>query len=62
MRKEEPVRPPKVCEEGLASYVLITCKKPTSEGQMEVEMSYEGDPDLVAFLIESACVRIQEQM
>gem|GEM_PF-1991423 len=35
-------------------YVLITCKKPSSEGKMEVEMTYEGDACLAAYLIESA--------
>ena len=35
-------------------YVLITCKKPSIEGKMEVEMTYEGNPCLAAYLIESA--------
>jgi hypothetical protein len=35
-------------------YVLITCKKPSSEGKMEVEMTYEGNACLAAYLIESA--------
>ena len=35
-------------------YVLITCKKPSIEGKMEVEMTYEGDACLAAYLIESA--------
>ena len=35
-------------------YVLITCKKPSKEGKMQVEMTYEGDANLAAYLIESA--------
>jgi len=37
-----------------ASYVLITCAEPCDEGRMEVEMTYEGDQDLVSYLLESA--------
>ena len=29
-------------------YVLITCGEPTQDGQMEVEMTYGGDPVLAA--------------
>ncbi len=37
-----------------ACYVLITCGEPTEDGRMEVEMTYEGDASLAAYLIESA--------
>ena len=37
-----------------ACYVLITCGKPAEDGKMQVEMTYEGDSSLAAFLIESA--------
>ncbi len=37
-----------------ACYVLITCGKPAKDGKMQVEMTYEGDSSLAAFLIESA--------
>lgn len=37
-----------------ACYVLITCSKPTLEGEMEVEMNYEGDIDLAALLVDNA--------
>lgn len=36
-------------------YVLITCGRPSKEGKMQVEMTYEGDACLAAYLIESAC-------
>lgn len=36
------------------SFVLITCTKPSEEGTMNVEMDYEGDRDLIAYLMKSA--------
>ncbi len=35
-------------------YVLITCGEPSEDGKMQVEMTYEGDEVLAAYLIESA--------
>ncbi len=40
--------------ENCACYVLITCSTPTKDGKMNVEMQFEGDESLAAFLIESA--------
>ncbi len=37
-----------------ASYILITCDKAGTDGRMQVQMSYEGDPDLVSCLIDGA--------
>ena len=37
-----------------ASYVLITCAEANDDGRMEVEMTYEGDSDLVSYLLDSA--------
>lgn len=37
-----------------ACYVLITCETPSSGGDMQVEMSYEGDPALASFLLQGA--------
>lgn len=36
------------------SFLLITCTEPSKEGKMDVEMDYEGDRDLIAFLMKSA--------
>lgn len=36
------------------SFVLITCSEPSEGGKMDVELSYEGDKDLIAYLVESA--------
>lgn len=35
-------------------YVLLTCSEPAPDGSMEVEMKYEGDRSLAAYLINSA--------
>lgn len=37
-----------------ACYVLITCDGFDSSGQMQVEMSYEGDRTLVSYLLKGA--------
>ena len=44
----------RMLSKGNACYVLITCGQPTEEGNMQVEMTYEGDACLAAYLIESA--------
>jgi len=36
------------------SYVLITCTEPTHEGEMNVEMACEGDPDLLSMMVDGA--------
>lgn len=42
-------------------YVLITCGRPSKEGKMQVEMTYEGDAVLASYLIESASGLMDEQ-
>jgi hypothetical protein len=44
-----------------ASFVLITCQHPDQKGSMQVEMIYEGDPCLVAMLIENAQGYLQDE-
>lgn len=44
----------KALNDNCACYVLITCSEPNVEGKMEVEMNYEGDECLAAFLVENA--------
>ena len=43
-----------------ACYVLITCGEPKPDGQMDVEMAYDGDPVLAAYLLQSAQSYIDE--
>lgn len=49
-----PLKLKKFLIENNECYVLITCGKPSKEGKMQVEMTYEGDACLAAYLIESA--------
>ncbi len=44
-----------------ACYVLITCEKPSKDGHMNVEMTYEGEVDLAAYLINTAQGILDEQ-
>jgi len=43
-------------------YVLITCTAPTGKGEMSVEMNYEGDDMLAAFLIDNASQIFDEKI
>ena len=42
-------------------YVLITCDAPSEDGNMNVQMSYEGDATLAAFLLQGAQWFMDEQ-
>jgi hypothetical protein len=53
-RKDVPKQVKKLLEQTNECYVLITCGKAREDGTMQVEMTYEGDADLAAYLIESA--------
>lgn len=35
-------------------YVLITCGQPSEDGEMQVEMTYQGDAALAAYLLQGA--------
>lgn len=45
-----------------ACYVLITCTEPSEKGNMEVELHFEGDEKLAAFLVENASQVFDEQI
>ena len=51
----------KILAQKNACYVLITCGKPSASGEMKVEMTYEGDATLAAYLLESAQGIIEEK-
>lgn len=44
-----------------ACYVLITCDEPSDDGRMQVEMSYEGDATLAAYILQGAQFHLNEQ-
>jgi hypothetical protein len=41
-------------------YVLIACGEPSENGEMEVEMTYEGDKALASYLLQSAQGLLEE--
>lgn len=43
-----------VLEKDPSCYVLITCGNPSEDGQMQVEMTYQGDAVLAAYLLQGA--------
>lgn len=45
-----------------ACYILVTCDKPGINGDMQVEMSYQGDPTLASYLLEGAQSLIDEDV
>ncbi len=53
-KRKVPQDVKKVLAKNHSCYILITCGKPSADGNMQVEMSYEGDACLAAYLIESA--------
>jgi len=48
--KRNEVKAP-ITDEKVACYVLITCKEPAEDGDMQVEMTCEGDENLIDYLI-----------
>ncbi|MBI5273098.1 MAG: hypothetical protein HY861_03860 [Chlamydiia bacterium] len=42
-------------------YVLIACSTPAENGNMDVEMHFEGDETLAAFLVENASQAFEER-
>lgn len=45
-----------------ACYVLITCDKPSKNGEMQVAMSYQGDKDLASYLLHGALETFEERL
>jgi hypothetical protein len=43
-------------------YVLVTCRPTAQPGRMEVEVSYEGDPDLASYLVDGAQGYIENEV
>ena len=38
----------------LKGYILIKCYQPKKNGEMQVEMNYEGDKHVIEYLLKSA--------
>jgi hypothetical protein len=44
-----------------ACYVLLTCSDPAKDGNMQVDMAYDGDEVLASYLLENAILVLQEK-
>lgn len=51
-----------ILQDDNACYVLITCGRPSSDGHMQVEMTYEGDKVLASYLLESALGLMEDNL
>ncbi len=51
----------KILKKEFKGYVLVTCKPPSKDGHMQVEMSYDGDPVLAAYMMEGAQEYLAEE-
>lgn len=47
--------------QNLSCCVLITCSQPAENGQMQVEMTYQGDTALAAYLLQSAQFHVDQE-
>jgi hypothetical protein len=61
MKDDVHQRIKKLLSKDYAGYVLVTCKNPVANGQMQVEMTYDGDPVLAAYLLEGAQGYLDEE-
>jgi hypothetical protein len=43
-------------------YVLITCEKTETDGDLQVEMTYQGDPVLASYLLQGAQSSIDSKL
>lgn len=61
VKLREHKRLSKKLSENHACYVLITCGKPSADGNMNVELVYEGDTALAAYLLRGAQTFMDEK-
>ncbi len=61
MKEDIHKRIKKLLGKDYAGYVLVTCKRPVADGHMQVEMTYDGNPILAAYLLEGAQEYLDEE-
>lgn len=54
MKKRSRKHLQEVLDTDPSCYVLITCGKPSEKGEMQVEMTYQGDASMAAYLLQGA--------
>jgi hypothetical protein len=60
MKRNVQKRSKKTSAKKHVCYVLITCEEPSEDGKIQVEMTYEGDATLAAYLLQGAQSFIDE--
>lgn len=50
-----------VLDKDPSCYVLITCGQPSEDGEMQVEMTYQGDISLASYLLQGAQIFIDQE-
>lgn len=61
MNKKSRKHLQEVLDKDPSCYVLITCGKPSPDGNMQVEMTYQGDTSLASYLIQGAQFYIDQE-
>ena len=61
MKKNSRKHLQEVLDKDPSCYVLITCGQPSEDGQMQVEMTYQGDTALAAYLLQGAQFFIDQE-
>lgn len=51
----------RVLERNPCCYILIACGHPSEDGHIDVEMTYQGDASLAAYLLQSAQIRLDQE-
>lgn len=61
MDSSDRKRVQKVLDKEACCYVLITCGEPSEDGEMNVEMTYQGDPATASYLLQGAQFYIDQE-
>lgn len=61
MKQKEHELPAETSEENHACYVLITCGQPSEDGDMDVQMTVNGDSSLAEMLLQHAQTIMEEK-
>lgn len=61
MRRDKEQRIKETLAKNHDCYVLITCDGPTEQGQMQIEMTYEGDATVASYMLQGAQSYMNEQ-
>jgi hypothetical protein len=61
MRRDVEKRIKDTLAKNHACYILITCDEPTEDGQMQINLTYEGPATIASYMLQDAQSYINEQ-